>query len=97
MLLRSGSGSLRDGSMRCALFKIFKSINKKHMELVLTRIAKKRGYTIGRIGILSSPEAPLSSPEGDTIAPTSANKTIEAPSGAVGGLSATPWSHPSSR
>ena len=50
------------------------------MELVLTRIAKKRGYTIGRI-------APLSSPEGDTIAPTSANKTIEAPSGAVGGAS----------
>ena len=35
---------------------------------------------------LSSPErkAPLSSPEGDTIAP-SASKTIEAPSGAVGG------------
>ena len=34
---------------------------------------------------LSSPEgeAPLSSPEGDTIAPS--NKTIEAPSGAVGG------------
>ena len=36
---------------------------------------------------LSSPgqEAPLSSPEGDTIAPS--NKTIEAPSGAVGGAS----------
>ena len=34
-----------------------------------------------------APVAPPSSPEGDTIAPTSANKTIEAPSGAVGGAS----------
>ena len=32
-------------------------------------------------------EAPLSSPEGDTIDSSSANKTIEAPSGAVGGAS----------
>ena len=32
-----------------------------------------------------APEAPLSSPEGDTIAPTLYSKTIEAPSGAVGG------------
>ena len=68
------------------------------MELVLTRIAKRYGYTIGRLSI--APEAPLSSPEGDTIANTpdggqtrgaaptigdTASKTIEAPSGAVGG------------
>ena len=36
--------------------------------------------------ILRKVEAPLSSPEGDTIVP-SANKTNEAPSGAVGGAS----------
>ncbi len=40
------------------------------MELLLTRIAKKRGYTIGRL-------APLSAPEGATIA----SKGIVSPSG----------------
>ena len=34
------------------------------MELILTRIAKRRGYTIGRLSVGA---APLSSPEGDTI------------------------------
>ena len=42
------------------------------MELILTRIAKKKGYTIGKL------KAHLSSPEGDTMA-------NEAPSGAVWG------------
>ena len=41
---------------------------------------------------LSSPEgkAPLSSPEGDNIDPSMNSKTIEAPSGAVGGASGAP-------
>ena len=37
---------------------------------------------------LNEAKAPLSSPEGDTIADDAANKTIEAPSGAVGGAGA---------
>ena len=37
------------------------------------------------IKVLQAPQAPLSSPEGDTIAKVPANNTIEAPSGAVGG------------
>ena len=53
------------------------------MEMVLTRIAKKKGYTIGKLGIEPLPSAPLSSPEGDTK--VSAQKSKEAPSGAVGG------------
>ena len=36
------------------------------MELLLTRIAKRNGYTIGRLRLCAS-AAPLSSPEGDTI------------------------------
>ncbi len=47
-------------------------------------------YQICRVELakkLLAPKAPLSSPEGDTIVP-SASKTIEAPSGAVGGAEA---------
>ncbi len=50
------------------------------MELVLTRIAKRYGYTIGRLSI-----APLSAPEGATNASSADTNAIEAPSGAVGG------------
>ena len=51
------------------------------MELLLTRIAKRNGYTIGRLRLYAS-AAPLSSPEGETIVGA---KTHEAPSGAVEG------------
>jgi hypothetical protein len=54
------------------------------MELILKRIAKKKGYTIGRLYIKEG-VAPHSAPEGATTPAPPASETTEPPSGGVEG------------
>ena len=51
------------------------------------KVTLRRERVVNTLWEMGSEEAPLSSPKGDTIVPSSDRKTIEAPSGAVGGAS----------
>ena len=66
-------------------------IDESHLQQIESKL---QGRKVVRYTTIEAPlscpagKAPLSSPEGDTIANASANNTIEAPSGAVGGAGA---------